>query len=296
MKNLLASWFRSLTAFESGPIQNEYSVVDPTSASGDGLSTVILAVDPSNDGQSPTMISLRFDGSGVKLFEKKYSDDQSAQTEMQAMANDLQECATLSKEGKTDEAKNLMSSLIEKYKRHSDNLTQPSPVTTNTQAALETLSYKGWAIHKRPEGDWMAEHDVMSFRADSLDTLKAKIDNATRKAIGRKLKAGIIQQNWFFDTVDEAQEFQEKMKALQGPEGGEGKPLWEQMSNGDNQVAPSNETTPEEDTELAPPSLSFDRLEKDKARSDKDIGKRIKDQVKTEVESALGTKECVCFW
>src|SRR5579864_862221 len=295
MKNLLASWFRNLTAFDEGPVEQSFSIVDPTAAQADGLNTVILSVNPS-DENSPTIVSLRFDPSGVKLFEKKYQNDAEAQTEMAAMATDLNEASSLSKAGKTEEAKKLAEALFEKYKRHSEPVVNEQPTSTMTQASQDSLQYKGWAIHKRPEGDWMAEHDVISFRADSVDTLKAKIDNATRKAIGRKLKAGITMQNLFFDTVDEAMEFQEKTKALQGPEGSEeGKPLWEQMGAGEEQVAPSNETEPEEDTELAPPSLSFGRIEKDKAKTDKDIGKRIKEQVKTEVESALEQKSASVF-
>jgi hypothetical protein len=297
MKNLLASWFRSLTAFDNTPVKQEFSIVDPTSADPKGLNTVTLAVSPS-DGQSPTMVSLYFEASGVKLFEKQYQDDQDAQTELSAMAQDLNEAATLSKEGKIDEAKNLVSSLIEKYKRHSDTLVQPTPTRTMTQASQEPLQYKGFKLKKLEDGSWQASQDELAFRADSLDSVKAKVDNMLRKAYGKKLakSAAITMQNLFFDTADEAMEYQEKMKTLQGPEGSsEGKPLWEQMGNGNEEVAPSNETAPEEDNELAPPSLSFDRIEKDKAKTDKDIGKRIKDQVKTEVESALEQKSASVF-
>ena len=296
MKNLLASWFRNLTAFDEGPIEQSFSIVDPTAAQKDGLNTVILAVSPS-DGISPTIVSLRFDPSGVKLFEKKYQNDEEAKTEMSAMATDLNEAAFLSKSGKTEEAKRLAESLFEKYKRHSEPVVNEQPTPTMTQAALESTIYKGFSIKKLEDGSWQGKMDEVAYRADSLDTLKAKIDNAVRKAYGKQLKkAAITQSNWFFDTVDEAMEFQEKMKALQGPEGSEaGKPLWEQMGNGDNQVAPSNESKVEEDNELAPPSLSFDRIEKDKAKHDKDIGKRIKDQVKTEVESALEQKSASVF-
>jgi hypothetical protein len=296
MKNLLASWFRNLTAFDEGPIEQSFSIVDPTAAQKDGLNTVILSVSPS-DGTAPTIVSLRFDPSGVKLFEKKYQNDEEAKTEMSAMATDLNEAASLSKSGKTEEAKRLAESLFEKYKRHSEPVVNEQPTPTMTQAALESTVYKGFSIKKLEDGSWQGKMDEVAYRADSLDTLKAKIDNALRKAYGKQLKnAAITQSNWFFDTVDEAMEFQEKMKALQGPEDSEeGKPLWEQMGNGDNQVAPSNESKVEEDNELAPPSLSFDRIEKDKAKTDKDIGKRIKDQVKTEVESALEQKSASVF-
>jgi hypothetical protein len=292
MKNFISSWFRNLTAFDSEPLQKEFSVFDPTSADPKGLSTLILAVTPSS-GPEPTIISLRFSESGIKLFEKKYDDDASAQEEMQAIAKDLDEASTLSRENKKDEAKNLMNSLIEKYKRHSDNIVQEQPPVTTTQAAAEIQSYKGWAIHKREDGSWLGEYDVMALKADSLDTLKAKIDNAVRKAYGKKLKrnAAISQSNWFFDTVDEAMEFQERMKELQGPEVGEGKPLWDQVKE-----EPKGEELPEEeDTTLAPPSLSYQQIEKDKAKTEKDIGKRIKEQVKTEVESALDQKSASVF-
>jgi len=296
MKNLLASWFRNLTAFDDGAVKKEFSIVDPTAAQADGLNTVILAVSPS-DGNSPTMVSLYFDGTGVKLFEKKYQDDQDAQTEMSAMAHDLEEAATLSKEGKTEEAKNLATSLFDKYKRSSDPLSNEQPTPTMTQASQNApLVYKGFSIKKLEDGSWQASQDELAFTADSIDSVKAKVDNMLRKAYGKKLakRAEIVMQNLFFSTPDEAMEYQEKMKKLQGPEGGEGKPLWEQMS-GEEQIAPSNETAPEEDNELAPPSLSFDRIEKDKAKSDKDIGKRIKEQVKTEVESALEQKSASVF-
>ena len=294
MKKLLASWFRSLTAFENTPVKQEFSIVDPTSADSKGLSTVTLAVSPS-DGQSPTMVSLFFQASGVKLFEKKYQDDNDAQIELSSMAQDLNEAATLSKEGKVDEAKNLVSSLIEKYKRSSDNLTQPTVTPTMTQASQEPLQYKGFLLKKLPNGSWQATQNELAFSGDSIDVIKAKVDNMLRKAYGKKLikSAEIIMQNLFFSTPDEALQYQEKMKELQGPETGEGKPLWEQV--GGEEVAPSNETVPEEDSDLAPSSLSFDRLEKSKVKQDKDIGKRIKDQVKTEVESALEQKSASVF-
>jgi hypothetical protein len=295
--SLLSSWFRNLLAFENTPVKQEFSIADPTSADPKGLNTVTLAVSPS-DGQSPTMVSLFFEASGVKLFEKQYQDDQAAQTEVNAIANDLNEAATLSKEGKIDEAKNLVSSLIEKYKRASDTIVQPTPTPTMTQASQNApLVYKGFLLKKLADGSWQASQDELAFTADSIDSVKAKVDNMLRKAYGKKLakRAEIVMQNLFFSTPDEAMEYQEKMKKLQGPETGEGKPLWEQMGNGE-QVAPSNESIEEvEDENLAPSSLSFDRIEKSKAQHDKDIGKRIKEQVKTEVESALEQKSASVF-
>jgi hypothetical protein len=296
MKNLLASWFRNLTAFDESPVEQSFSIVDPTAAQKDGLSTVVLSVSPS-DGTSPTIVSLRFDPSGVKLFEKKYQHDEDAKTEMSAMAQDLNEAASLSKEGKVEEAKKLAEALFEKYKRHSEPLVNEQPTPTMTQASQEPLQYKGFKLKKLEDGTWQASQNELAFTADSIDSVKAKVDNMLRKVYGKKLakSAGITMQNLFFDTVEEAMDFQKKTKELQGPEGSEeGKPLWEQMGS-EEQVAPSNETAPEEDNELAPPSLSFDRIEKEKAKTDKDIGKRIKEQVKTEVESALEQKSASVF-
>jgi len=295
MNNFLSSWYRNLTALDNTPLNQEFSVVDPTSADGKSLSTVVLSVDPSTDGNKPTMVSAYYKASGVKLFEKKYQDDFDAQSELSSMATDLQKAAELSKSGKVDEAKNLVSSLMEKYKRGSDApLTNPPPTLTMTQASLV---YKGFTIKQLPDGDWQASQDELAFTGTSLDVVKAKVDNMLRKAYGKKLKrsAGITMQNLFFDTVDEAMDFQEKTKALQGPEGGaaKGQPLWDQMQN--QKETPLLEG--EEPEELAPSNLApdFKQIEKDKAKQDKDIGKRIKEQVKTEVESALETKSASVF-
>jgi hypothetical protein len=297
MKNFLFPWYRNLTALENTPAEQSFSVADPTNTDPKGLSTVTLSVAPS-DGQSPTMVSLRFEASGVKLFEKKYQDDQSAQAELSSMAKDLSEAAELSKSGKTDEAKNLMSSLITKYKRASDTIVQPSPTTTMTQASQEVpLQYKGFKIEQLSDGRWQASQDVLAFRGDSIDTVKAKVDNMLRKAYGKKLakRAGITMQNLFFDTVDEAMDYQEKMKALQPEEGApaEGQPLWDQMQEQKEAPLPEGAT----DESLAPSNLApdFKQIEKDKAKQDKDIGKRIKEQVKTEVESALEQKSASVF-
>lgn len=295
MKNFLSPWFRNLTALENTPVSQEFSVVDPSS---DGLSTVTLAVSPS-DGQSPTMVSLYFTASGVKLFEKKYQDDQDAQTEMSAMAKDLLEAAELSKDtGKKNEAKNLMTSLVTKYKRSSDSLVQPQPPVTMTQASQDVpLQYKGFRIKKLEDGSWQASQDELAFRADSLDSVKTKVDNMLRKAYGKKLAkhAGVVIQNVFIDTVDEAMEYQEKMKALQPGEDAstDGQPLWDQMQEQKEVPLPEGR----EMEELAPSNLApdFKQIEKDKAKQDKEIGKRIKEQVKTEVESALEQKSASVF-
>lgn len=215
-----------------------FSVSDPTAVGDNSVRSIKLDAVEIEEGEA--IISLSWEG-GEKIFEKKMSSEECSH-EFSLVSTDLSEVQALTKDGKYDEAKNLMSKLTEKYSANTDAPVQTNlPPVNNTQADLN----------------------------DSKIWKEAKV----------------TMQNLFFSSTDELMQYQKKMKELQ-PNSQDGVPLWEQNKG---------EGNAEESETLAPPSLSYEDQEENKEKETKNLDRRIKDQVKTELESALEEKKATMF-
>lgn len=100
----------------------------------------------------------------------------------------------------------------------------------------------------------------------------------------------VVTQNFFFSTVDEAVEFQKKMKELQP----------EQSPATNLDAVPGEEgddemPTDDDDENLADSSVSYEDFEKQKDDHNKNLNKRIEKEVKEQVESALEQKVASTF-
>lgn len=102
-------------------------------------------------------------------------------------------------------------------------------------------------------------------------------------------QAKVVMQNIFFSTPDEAMEYQEKMKKL-NPGTGDSNVL-----PGLKDLAPGQEGEEVPGDEIAPPSVSYKDMEKDKAKGEKDLNKHIEREVKDQVQSALDKKIATLF-
>lgn len=110
---------------------------------------------------------------------------------------------------------------------------------------------------------------------------------ASKEFDGLWKEAKITMQNLWFSNPDELLEFQTKMKELQPKTDQDSVPLWD-MNKG---KAPEGEESPE----LAPPSVSYQDLEKEKELEQKNITKRIENEVKEQIESSLEQKQATLF-
>lgn len=197
-----------------------------------------------------SIISLAFDG-GNKLFEKTLPAEEAKHT-FELISSDMAEAVSLTSNGKIDEAKKLMESLVNKYSEQSGTVVSTNlPPVTTTQASKDEF-----------DGLW-------------------KIAKVSLRNI---FPSGTIQ-DLNFDTQEELSSYQEKMQAL-SPQ--DRIPLWDQQGQ-------KGEVPGEESPELAPSSLSYSDIEKEKEKEEKNITKRIETEVKEQIESSLEQKQATLF-
>src|SRR5271157_4252360 len=100
-----------------------YSVVDPTAA-GKGsqtIRTITLTSTPIDEQES--ILSLFWDGSSEKVFEKKLSN-QEVKHNFDLMASDLSEVHKLVEQGNVEGAKALLENLLKKYAVESGDIVE----------------------------------------------------------------------------------------------------------------------------------------------------------------------------
>jgi len=292
---MLFKWFKNILGAEQ-PLKEEFHILDPNAVKEEVKAVTLTLIPPSEDMQTWD-ISLYWSNSQQKLFEKKFEDAIEADELFEAMKTDLQEVATLTKEQKMDAAKSAFTNMLEKYAIYSDKLVEgdPQPITT-TMADLEPVKVKNF-------GEWFQANvynyenrDVSDLVEDALqegfseqevmDHLKSvfHVANAESKMIK---EAGITMQNIFFDSPEEAKEYQQKMLELQ-PEPTPTLDLGEVPTEDGEELVPMEE-------EIGPPSLSYEDAEKQKAEEEKNLSKRIEHEVQEQVESALDKKIATMF-
>ena len=114
-----------------------FKVADHKAVGDNPVRELHLDAVPVNDDQS--IVSLAWDG-GNKLFEKTLPSEE-AKHNFELISSDMSEAVSLTSNGKLDEAKKLMESLVNKYSEQSGEMviTNLPPVTT-TQASVSDSS------------------------------------------------------------------------------------------------------------------------------------------------------------
>lgn len=271
-KNVISHLLKN--AFEG---HTKFSVADNTAVGANPIRSISLDAVPVNND---TLISLSWEG-GEKLFEKTLSE-QEASHQFDLISSDLAEVSALTKQGQYDAAKDLMKKLGQKYAENTGDIVDTNlPKLHNTQADMD------------PERAYEVAMDGLDrklmrglIHQEEYDIEVEKLNNRlfpNEKSLYRQAK--ITMQNLWFSTTDELLEYQEKQKGAKGGSDQDHIPLWDaQKGKG---TAPKDE--------LAPPSMSYEDLEKSKERDHEDMQKHIDEKIKTELESALQEKAASVF-
>lgn len=279
MKNLIAGWFHRL--IEADASKTDFNVVDPT-AVGNDIRRISLSVDPGTPESPMAILSVFWDGSEEKVFEKKFSNAQEAQALAQSIAHDLTEAQKLTQEKKLPEASALLKSLLQTYSTQTDDIVQSNdPVITETNASMKTAACHAQDITWSKDG-----YQCLNCGGHAMHSWEIKHDQ--KKNASMTKEAEVVMKNVFqtlkFSTPEEAISYQEKMKAL-SPDTKPG------------ETPPAGGAMPGmTDDKTAPGSISYDDLakqDKDKAKEDKglsvDIKKEVKDQIKSELDRKIAT-------
>jgi len=288
-------WLRILFAFDETSLSKNFNIADPKAQDVKNV-TLSLSL-PTTD--IPTIdLSLYWTASLEKIYEKQFENEEKAHEIFDALSKDLEEAAKLTEENKLDAARNVVDSLFQRYSIYTDQIIQPElePMTTTNASLLiqawnkidsKPVAYVFNVIKKlagkpltiqafkteldKDSGLCVPEIEVKAF----LKTFKKHLLAELSKPINKEAK--VVMQNIFFSTPDEAIEYNEKMKELQPeviPELGE---------EGLEEMTKVEE-------EIAPPSLSYEEVEKEKVKEEKTLAKRIENEVDLAVEEKLAEK------
>lgn len=125
--------------------------------------------------------------------------------------------------------------------------------------------------------------DIVPTNMPKLNTTQASDEfkglwKQAKVSLRNIFPSGTVQQ-FDFETTEELKEYQGQGSAQDHI------PLWDKVK----------QESPEAKKELVPPSMSYEDLEKNKEVETKNLDKRIHEQVKTELESALEEKKATMF-
>lgn len=298
--NFITGWFKQLIASEQ-PMKEVFSVVDPLSETK-SVDSLTLSLIPGTEELPEVVLSMYWTNSQDKVFEKKFSNSDEAMEKFNLYKSDLSKVQELSKDVKVDEAVQLMKNLLEDAKKQSEELVDGTPTPITTTMAFqkdivdpkEVSAMKSWLMDLH-EDDYVGktiedvknDAKVVGFKPEVVEFVLndlAKALNVSKSSFLSK-EAKVTMQNIFFSTPEEAIQYQEKMKALNPqPEGTE-----DTLGLGDE--------LPEGDLsdEIAPPSVSYEDAEKQKAEEEKTLTKRIETEVQDQVQSAMDKKIATMF-
>lgn len=179
-----------------------------------------------------------------------------------------------------------------------DKIFEKTLTPTEAQHQFDLISTDlAEAVALTQKGEYDAAKQVMKSLVQKYTENTGEIVDTNMPAINHNQasqddhlwkEAKITMQNLFFTSNDELMDYQKKMKELNGGNSADRIPLWDKNKGQDKEENPGDE-------ELAPGNVSYEDAEKQKQKETKNLDKQIKDQVKTEVESALIDKAATVF-
>lgn len=164
-----------------------------------------------------------------------------------------------------------------------------SSLTKDLQEAAQLTKENKLDIATNLVKSLLAKYSINTGEIVQQDDVPFTMTNAS---LDKEAKAQVknVFQTITFDSPEELMQYQEKMKSLQ-PQKAETSPL-DSLEKAPDELG---DELPADDDEVGPPSLSYEDAEKQDAEQQKNITKRIEQEVKEQINSQLEQKIATSF-